>query len=200
MDQLGLWGQKGSDGEMPILLFLGYDSDIISALSLEIHVDGDHNDDQDPENVTWQLVRLQFLLLCFWNGTYKNCQLNKMNIAVSPTPPWQNPIWCSQLLFFQAPHPSYARAVTSGEKKKKKQTFFSASSKFAKRANNRTGNLIINSLSPLSDLSRQNLSNSKNQNISLKFYWTTILGQNIFTLLKPAHTNDSFFLCNLEEN
>ena len=121
MDQLGLWGQKGSDGEMPILLFLGYDSDIISALSLEIHVDGDHNDDQDPENVTWQLVRLQFLLLCFWNGTYKNCQLNKMNIAVSPTPPWQNPIWCSQLLFFQAPHPSYARAVTSGEKKKKKK-------------------------------------------------------------------------------
>ena len=48
----------------------------------------------------------------------------------------QTPLWCALLLSSQAPLPTYAKVLTSG-KKKKKQLSFSASSKFAKRFNNR---------------------------------------------------------------
>ena len=47
----------------------------------------------------------------------------------------QTPLWCALLLSSEAPLPAYAKVLTSG--KKKKQLSFSASSKFAKRFNNR---------------------------------------------------------------
>ena len=71
------------------------------------------------------------------------------------------------------------------------------------RSSNRIKDLIINGLSPLSDVNRQNLSNNKNQNISLdKFYPTMIYFRPKYIhSLKPTDTQQDFtFFATGEKN
>lgn len=110
-----------------------------------------------PENMIWQLVRLQVLLLCFGNGIYKYYQINKMHL-LRPQVLFVEPLYdalsfCLTRLLF----PIYTATVTAQRK-----AYFSQPHLSLPRSSNRTEDLIINGLSALSDLNSQSMSKSKN--------------------------------------
>lgn len=118
------------------------------------------------ENMTWAADQ-NSVFIALWNGIRICCHFFFFKcILLQPNSLLVSPFIMSQLQFSHILLPISAKAVTS-----EKKDYFLPPRLNLRRSSERTGDLIINGLNPLSDLNRQSLSNNKNQNV----FWASLI-------------------------